>query len=106
MLEEPGRVRVMDFGLARVDTSEATSRAGAAKPSILDSELTAAGTVMGTPAYMSPEQFAGEAIDARSDQFSFCVALWEALYGARPFRGDTFTDLVVAVTTGRREAPT
>src|SRR5690606_6602363 len=46
--------------------------------------ITAHGKVMGTPAYMSPEQSHGEPIDARADQFSFCIALWEALYGERP----------------------
>ena len=51
---------------------------------------------------MSPEQFAGDPLDAATDQFSFCVALWEALYGERPFAGDDLPSLVAAVTTGER----
>ncbi len=63
--------------------------------------LTQAGAVMGTPAYMSPEQFRGDIIDARTDQFSFCVALYEALYGERPFTGSTLLELTAAVIAGR-----
>ena len=63
--------------------------------------LTQAGAVMGTPAYMSPEQFRGDLIDARTDQFSFCVALYEALYGERPFTGSTLLELTAAVIAGR-----
>ncbi len=55
---------------------------------------------MGTPAYMAPEQIAGDATDERTDQFSFCVALYEALYGERPFRGDSLLRLLHNVTEG------
>ncbi|WP_428261644.1 protein kinase domain-containing protein [Haliangium sp.] len=67
--------------------------------------LTATGTVMGTPRYMAPEQMTGQTPDHRSDQFSFCVALFHALYGEWPFRGKTFLELSRAVTSGEVELP-
>jgi serine/threonine protein kinase len=80
LLGGDGRVRVVDFGLARA-TGGAESVAAAPG---LDVEVTNTGELIGTPAYMSPEQARGERVDGRSDQFSFSVALWEALYGERP----------------------
>jgi hypothetical protein len=62
--------------------------------------------VLGTPAYMAPEQFSGGNVDPRTDQFNFCVALYEALYGSRPFGGKTFEELGDNVCAGRvRPAP-
>ncbi|MDB4982191.1 MAG: serine/threonine kinase family protein, partial [Myxococcales bacterium] len=66
----------------------------------LSIKLTQTGAMVGTPAYMAPEQFAMRATDARTDQFSFCVALYEALYGERPFAGDSFPTLMTSVVTG------
>ena len=66
---------------------------------MFDQRLTRTGAMMGTPAYMAPEQFRGRATDARSDQFAFCVALYEALYDERPFGGNT----LMALTTQRRQ---
>jgi eukaryotic-like serine/threonine-protein kinase len=69
-------------------------------------QLTRTGAMMGTPAYMAPEQFLGTSTDARTDQFSFCVALYEALYDERPFTGNTMFALTTAVVQGHvKEAP-
>ncbi|HEX7842576.1 MAG TPA: serine/threonine-protein kinase [Kofleriaceae bacterium] len=89
-----GRVRVTDFGLAR--SVLAADEVSPAKPVItaLDVALTATGTVLGTPRYMPPEQLTGPDIDARSDQFSFCVALYEALYGSHPLPGGTSVSML------------
>jgi tetratricopeptide (TPR) repeat protein/predicted Ser/Thr protein kinase len=109
MLGMDGRVRVMDFGLAQVEDDEMSEpvlerlrqRSGERSPV----GLTQTGTIMGTPAYMPLEQFEARDADARSDQFSFCVALYEALYGERPFAGETLAALIEAVKADRvREA--
>ncbi|HWB82025.1 MAG TPA: protein kinase [Nannocystaceae bacterium] len=82
MIGHDGRARVLDFGLAR----GATSASGPApSTSALDLQLTQSGTLMGTPAYLAPEQWLGAAVDARADQFSFCITALEVLWGRRPF---------------------
>ena len=97
MLGRDGRVRVLDFGLAisaGYDPRELRSThrsAAASQAGSVDSDrITRTGAAVGTLAYMPPEQFAAEEVDARSDQFSFCVALFEALYGQRPFEVPDF----------------
>jgi predicted Ser/Thr protein kinase len=133
MITKTGEVRVMDFGLARsvdmgpddvaappaaapaldqklTDGDDTRALAGLARLAVADSQadavkLTRTGMLLGTPAYMAPEQFAGGALDARTDQFSFCVALCEALYGARPFEGETFLSLMVNIGEGRVRPP-
>jgi serine/threonine protein kinase len=73
---------------------------------MFDVQLTRTGAMMGTPAYMSPEQFLGMPTNARTDQFSFCIALYEALYHERPFSGNTMFALTSNVVQGNvREAP-
>lgn len=108
------KVRVLDFGLARHTlrvtneahdheggrpTNAATDRRGRNPAS------TKTGTVVGTPAYMPPEQWRGEESGPHSDQFSFCVALYEALYGTRPFAGNTRCELMGTVVEGRVDQP-
>jgi hypothetical protein len=102
-----GRVLVTDFGLAR-GVSDDVSRAPAvpreqiavaitldapSKDTALDSSLTQTGALIGTPAYMAPEQYAGSPPDPRTDQFAFCVTAWQALAGKRPFEGTTLDEL-------------
>ena len=93
-------MRVTDFGLARsVGPEAALDPAAALAPSEIDQ--TREGALLGTPAYMAPEQLQGLAADARSDQFSFCAALHEALYGERPFAGASLKELAAEVLAGR-----
>jgi tetratricopeptide (TPR) repeat protein len=94
LVGEDGRPRVADFGLAREVAGDVDEQPD--KPSI---EITRAGAIVGTPAYMAPEQLAGEAVDARADQFAFAAALWEALYGLRPFPGNTPDEVKAAIET-------
>jgi tetratricopeptide (TPR) repeat protein/predicted Ser/Thr protein kinase len=98
------RVRVLDFGLARLREVDQASRVALEEHAgPVDVAITVTGALLGTPAYMSPEQLAGRPADASSDQFGFCVALYEALYGERPFAGSTLRQLVFAVKLGRIE---
>lgn len=105
-----GRVRVLDFGLARavhgenlVATPTPSEQADDEPPPSTD--LTRTGTIMGTPVYMAPEQHRGDPVDVRTDQYSFCVALFEGLYGVRPFEGDDRASLAQAKDQ-RRFVPT
>ena len=104
LIDGHGRVFVADFGLARsadstLPESPAPALASRSSPSL--ARLTAMGSLIGTPKYMAPEQFMRVAADARSDQFSFCVALYEALFGRRPFAGETIDDLRQSVLLGK-----
>ena len=103
MIGDDGRVRVMDFGLAREAPGERDDT-GDPVPGAA-SELTLTTSLLGTPAYMAPEQLLGLPSDVRSDQFSLCVALWEALYGERPFVDGSFASRAPAVLAGKRSPP-
>jgi Protein kinase domain len=88
LIDGHGRLKISDFGLARtLGSVEATpeDREPSASAPHGEASITRTGAVVGTLAYMAPEQLAGEPIDARADQFAFCVALWEGLCGHRPF---------------------
>ena len=100
---DDGRVRVLDFGLAHFsgEAGEAGAPALLAAGGVMDVLLTQTGAVLGTPAYMAAEQFAGGRGDAKTDQFSFCAALYEGLYGHRPFVGGSLVELALAVNQGR-----
>jgi tetratricopeptide (TPR) repeat protein len=90
---------------ATADLRRGIRDTGPASGKYLSLKLTQTGAMLGTPAYMSPEQFDVRPTDARTDQFSFCVALYEALYGARPFEGASFVALMTSVTTGDVSPP-
>jgi len=112
LVEAGGRVRVLDFGLARpasageptVQTANLTSGTGPSGPPVLRT-LTQTGMLVGTPAYMAPEQHLARAVDARTDQFAYCVSFYECLYGQRPFAGDTQQALTLNVIEGRLLPP-
>jgi tetratricopeptide (TPR) repeat protein len=98
-----GRVRVTDFGLAATmgTTDRTVAAPGEGDVAPIVDRLTRTGSLVGTPAYMAPEQIEGRPIDARTDLFSFCVALYEALYGERPFQGKDPEELRAAMARPR-----
>jgi serine/threonine protein kinase len=105
LIDRKGRVAVTDFGIAAIAGTESASPATSAT---LDGStpMTQVGAIMGTPAFMSPEQFRGEKADARSDQFSFAVALHEGVFREVAFDGGTLEELKAAVIVGTpRELP-
>ncbi|MGH1341890.1 MAG: protein kinase domain-containing protein [Nannocystales bacterium] len=102
-----GRAHVTDFGLALEQRSEIPALPASASASHLppSARLTQTGIVMGTPAYMPIEQHVGRPADHRSDQYSFAVSLFEALYGRRPFAGANSTELCVAIKRAEVSVP-
>ena len=94
-----GNVKVLDFGLAKPDAASQTS-AVAESPTITSAALmTSAGTILGTAAYMSPEQVKGRAADKRSDVWAFGCVLYEMLTGRRAFAGDSIPETLALVLT-------
>jgi serine/threonine protein kinase len=106
-------VRVGDFGIARevatqadpVSDAPVADDAVTQERGILATPLTKTGSVVGTFGYVAPEVMLGQPIDARADQFSFAVSLYEALYGARPFPGRTYRDYYASLMEGPPDAP-
>ena len=92
IVQSGGRIKITDFGIAHIEDP-----AGAVQ--------TQAGEILGTPAYMSPEQVLGKTVDGRSDLFSLGVILWELSTGRRPFRGENMAAVFRAVTQENPEAP-
>ncbi len=118
LIAADGHARVLDFGLARTDPSisageadpdadldRSASQLDLDRSDVLSSPLTMAGAVVGTPRFMAPEQHAGVAADARSDQFSFCVALYQALYRQDPFSASNLERLALAKQLGQIRRP-
>ncbi|HVT99557.1 MAG TPA: serine/threonine-protein kinase [Acidobacteriaceae bacterium] len=103
MVSREGVARVMDFGLVRRQSNGDTGDLEQMAPQSI--ALTRTGALMGTPRYMAPEQLLGKPAEPRSDQFSFSVALFEALYDHRPFSGDDLPTLRDAVLNGRLNLP-
>jgi tetratricopeptide (TPR) repeat protein len=107
LLGRDGRARVTDFGLVH-PTGPRPPDDGELSPSPVSplyTEITGTGRLVGTPAYMAPEQLRGERCDARSDVFSFCVALYEGLYGERPFAATFAAELPAEIARGEVRKP-
>ena len=103
LLDSDGRVVVSDFGLVGASTYESSESTTPGAAFDFLQTITRTGTLVGTPAYMAPEQLVGRPVDQRADQYAFAVSLYEALYGTRPFAGSTISELIRHAATGERE---
>ena len=97
IIDEDGRVKLLDFGLAKLTEKTIDSDAATATITAEDAPLTEEGSIVGTVAYMSPEQAEGRAVDARSDIFSFGSVLYEMITGRRPFEAATKMSTISAI---------
>ena len=100
LLDRDGRVAVGDFGLVGDFGSRSADEGGLGAELPIAEPLTRHSIVVGTPAYMAPEQQLGQPVDARADQFAFCAALYEALHGQLPFAGHTRAEYLDSVRAG------
>ncbi|HXU31554.1 MAG TPA: serine/threonine-protein kinase, partial [Thermoanaerobaculia bacterium] len=120
LIGRDGRVRVADFGVARrfespgeettdfpdLPEEALSARSTRSRSTLAVAEATRFGVAVGTVPYMAPEQLRRGVADAKSDQFAFCIALFEALYGERPFAGQGALDLALAMESGELRTPT
>ncbi len=98
MLTPDQHVKILDFGLAKMlDEHQVAKDAADSRVETISGEMTRAGKLMGTAAYMSPEQARGDKIDARSDLFAFGIVLYEMVTGVAPFKGRSATDVLSAI---------
>ena len=102
-VREDGTVKVLDFGLATALDSRMPRDGGASRSSPGSADATQTGAIFGTPAYMSPEQARGQAVDRRADLWAFGCILFEMLTGRRTFAGDSTTDVLEAVESAEPE---
>ena len=96
-LTPDGAVKVLDFGLAKALAPDDASAANANSPTVISPARTERGVILGTAAYMSPEQARGRPVDKRADIWAFGVVLFEMLTGRKLFRGETTTEIIAAV---------
>ena len=91
-----GKVKILDFGLAKAFEEEVPAEDISQSPTLTE-EMTRAGVILGTAAYMSPEQAKGKPVDKRADVFAFGAVLFELLTGKRVFQGETITETLGAI---------